>query len=81
MSRGNLVRWGKDLVPRALVDHLRVDSACPECGGLGFYADMIDSEQPDVMVPCHRCKVYCRSCGRHVPKQGHQCPSTATKGT
>ena len=80
MSRGNLVRWGRKLVPRSFIDTVRIDEICTECGGLGMYPDMIDPEQPDEMVPCHRCRVFCSACAKHVPKQGHHCPSTATKG-
>ena len=72
MSR--FVRWGDNLLPRALVEPDPAQTGvCPQCGGLGVYPDVIDDEQPEEMVPCWRCRKFCAACGRWVNKEGHRC--------
>jgi hypothetical protein len=52
--------------------------ACIECAGAGEVLDVIDEERLPVTVPCHRCQVFCKPCGRYVSKEGHRC-MTASK--
>jgi hypothetical protein len=47
---------------------------CGCCGDCGVIRETDDPELGEFEAPCPLCRVYCRSCGRHVPKQGHQCP-------
>lgn len=65
------VNWGGRLTPRSLIDHLRRDEICPECGGLGEYYEQIDSDRHLEMVPCHRCR-YCKECKKWVNREGHE---------
>ena len=47
--------------------------ACPNCGGLGVVAEQIDEERYDVAVPCHYCRMYCKTCKNWVKRANHQC--------
>jgi hypothetical protein len=71
MSR--LVRWGSAFVPRALVEPAGTvqPGVCPQCGGLGSVPEQIDRDRFDEMVPCWRCRMYCKTC-KWVPKEGHE---------
>jgi hypothetical protein len=71
-SRGAWVEWRGKLVPSELLEHLRSDELCPECGGLGSFPEQIDVDHFPVMVPCQRCRRYCETCKKHVKKEGHE---------
>jgi hypothetical protein len=47
--------------------------ACVECAGAGVVLDVIDEERMPVTVYCQRCRMFCRSCGQWVVKEGHRC--------
>lgn len=55
-AMADLVRWKGDLVPRALIEYLRIDEMCPACGGLGEYVEQIDDDRHPEMAPCHVCQ-------------------------
>jgi hypothetical protein len=73
MTRRALVNWGGSLVPRSALEPSLplAPGACPDCGGLGVIAETIDPDRWDEMVPCQRCRHYCRQCKRWVTTEGH----------
>lgn len=71
-ERPDLVDWDGKLVPRALVEGVPARGACPNCGGLGEIPEEIDEDRWSTMVPCWRCRRYCKACKAWVLKEGHE---------
>jgi hypothetical protein len=73
MSR--LVEWDGRLIPRALIepDLNPPPGTCSRCGGLGSIPEQLDDDRLPVMVPCYRCREFCKTCRKWLRK-GHTCP-------
>lgn len=73
MSR--YVEWGGKLWERGFFNPpLKLSpGTCPNCGGLGVVPESIDEERYDVAVPCHYCRMYCKTCGKYVKRKDHVC--------
>jgi hypothetical protein len=69
------VRDGDRLWPRFLCEppDNPPPGACWECGGTGKVILSLDAERPDEVWPCQSCRIYCKPCGRYVPRAGHEC--------
>lgn len=77
MRRSNWVYSGGRPVPRALFEPLDPNprpGVCTVCDGAGVTVETIDEERYDVLVPCWKCRTYCRTCKKYVSKNGHECP-------
>lgn len=73
MSR--FVEWGGKLWEKCLFDPPPnpPPGVCPHCGGMGAVFEQIDEERFDVLVPCHHCRMYCKSCKDWVKRDNHTC--------
>ena len=83
MSRNRWVQWGDRIVPATLFeprDFKYRPDACKTCDDTGVTVETIDEERYDVVVPCWRCRVFCKACNKHVKKSGHQCVAPAKEG-